>query len=137
MKMIDKARGERLKLETIEQKTSRLLKAALDVQETYRFGDPPLYRHLLTTFNIERLIELAIAEEREACGWQPIETAPKDGTVIDLWCGGERYADCQWYKNEWREYRYDDFDSLALLPVERLPTHWMPLPTAPKDKVKV
>lgn len=38
--------------------------------------------------------------------WQPIETAPKNGTVIDLWCvndmepthivGGYRFTDCIW-----------------------------------------
>ena len=73
--------------------------------------------------------------QREANKWQPIETAPKDGTVVDLWCRGDRCADCVWHKNDWREWRLDDFDSLALLPVEHPRTHWMPKPAAPKDEV--
>ena len=29
--------------------------------------------------------------------WQPIETAPKDGTVVDLWVRGRgRVTDCVW-----------------------------------------
>lgn len=40
--------------------------------------------------------------------WQPIETAPKDGTVIDLWCywpqhdEHRRTADAYWRKDDWQ-----------------------------------
>jgi hypothetical protein len=34
---------------------------------------------------------------RSALQWQPIETAPKDGTAIDLWSvGGFRYPSAAW-----------------------------------------
>lgn len=67
--------------------------------------------------------------------WQPIETAPKDGTEILLfelqcydepyiatgiwhrWDGGER-----WLPAVYGGARTDYFD----------PTHWMPLPDAPE-----
>ena len=29
--------------------------------------------------------------------WQEIDTAPMDGTYIDLWAGGERIPDCAWW----------------------------------------
>ena len=63
--------------------------------------------------------------------WQPIETAPKDGTPILMWDGDMIYV-ISWYvpqntryPAQWREAdgkRYCDYD----------PTHWMPLPEPPK-----
>jgi hypothetical protein len=47
--------------------------------------------------------------------WQPIDQAPKDGTIVDLWARGKRFAHCFWspshnawiqrimYKNEQNE----------------------------------
>lgn len=71
-------------------------------------------------------------------GWQPIETAPRDGTLIDLWCNGERRPDCFWGE-EWEEpeergwrQKYAETSraaSFSLLGGE--PTHWMPLPEPP------
>lgn len=78
-------------------------------------------------------------------GWQDIATAPKDGTVVDLWVKGNRYTDASWgeyesysYKNYphgktsksqgWRQFSFDDGDYLG---VGNEPTHWMPLPTPP------
>lgn len=58
-------------------------------------------------------------------GWQPIETAPRDGTVIDLWhVGGMRITE-QWWDVEdacWCGLG-DDNDF----------SHWMPLPAAPQS----
>jgi hypothetical protein len=84
-----------------------------------------------------------IAERARATrGWQPIETAPKDGTWV-LLCGGETTEDTfrtdldashtrrpvvgRWeqgwvydfWDGDWRS-GYDD------------PTHWQPLPEAPE-----
>jgi hypothetical protein len=69
--------------------------------------------------------------------WQPIETAPNDGTVIDLFAGGKRVENCEYnvfqYKDWCRNLFSDDGDEL--LGVVPYPiTHWMPLPDAPKEK---
>lgn len=60
--------------------------------------------------------------------WQPIESAPKDGTIIDLWARGltgmRRVADCQVRNGEW--YCRAHFD------IVRHATHWMPLPDPPE-----
>jgi len=73
--------------------------------------------------------------------WQPIETAPKDGTKVDLWGinhlhyakRGERIVNVTWGRvtdflgNErldWRHYRGEGYQ----------PTHWMPLPAPPEAK---
>ncbi len=72
--------------------------------------------------------------------WQPIETAPRDGSAIislvhgkvvivkytgiidwfdETTCGASRYA--------WIEEGAEDADN------ELLPTHWMPLPEPPQE----
>jgi hypothetical protein len=81
----------------------------------------------------------------EARGWQDIETAPKDGTVVMVWwpigdypSGNHEFAsyvdfggeipegtfDGKPYRNGWTNDHGGDY-----LPVE--PTHWMPLPDPP------
>ena len=75
-------------------------------------------------------IEYDYLEYKALTQWQPIETAPKDGTVIrvsDL-LGRERLA--SWYK----ESKY--FDGHWMLRLEKIPeiTHWMPLPKPPEEK---
>ncbi len=65
--------------------------------------------------------------------WRPIETAPRDGTVILLydnvpvvgqWVRHRAYAHC-W---AWMMKPLPKADLLIALE----PTHWMPLPTAPE-----
>ncbi len=64
--------------------------------------------------------------------WQPIETAPKDGTsVLGYWLGGKH--DCaihavKFHKGRWWEPN-EDFRLSE-------PTHWMPLPDAPSTEKK-
>ena len=66
--------------------------------------------------------------------WQPIETAPKDGTTILLYVGKfcDDYAVAFWYGDYWhvglKEYaRYTDRYDFEF----GNPTHWMPLPEPP------
>lgn len=65
--------------------------------------------------------------------WQPIETAPRDGTKIDLWASGQRWADCSWTGSCW--FTPDIYDCGAEM--ERFghhPTHWMPVPPPPMSE---
>lgn len=56
--------------------------------------------------------------------WQPIETAPKDGRTMLLWCGTvERLGGWVLY-NEQGTWAFDGGH-------EGQPTHWMPLPERP------
>jgi hypothetical protein len=58
--------------------------------------------------------------------WQPIETAPKDGTPVDLWTAEDgRFADACW--NSTRRRWETQWERLA----NSVPTHWMPLPPPP------
>lgn len=42
-------------------------------------------------------------------GWQPIETAPKDGTVVDLWNknADRRVCNCLWLTSAQVDSRYE------------------------------
>lgn len=82
--------------------------------------------------------------------WQPIATAPKDGTVIDIWANGWRRTDCHWGKpdhscgeageycdSDWHTAEPDWVDSLfgEFLHVKN-PTHWMHLPKPPPGNLR-
>jgi len=57
--------------------------------------------------------------------WQPIETAPKDGSDVLIYnpVSGEMFV-CYWSKGRWK------FAVHIVMKDE--PTHWMPLPEPPK-----
>lgn len=59
--------------------------------------------------------------------WQPIESAPKDGTRVLLWIEPTKIAmPFMWGNGRWHG---DDFPlNMATA------THWMPLPDAPKGQ---
>ena len=80
--------------------------------------------------------------------WQPIETAPKDGTAILVWCPGtvdsvhvSKLMVAVWDPDEWNAddvrgaFRYNRYDSgvYGVLDWDDEPTHWMPLPKPPVD----
>ena len=65
--------------------------------------------------------------------WQPIETAPKDGSAILSWPTGSMFKDdtfsyvvrwCGW-RECWIEAAGEEYQGFE-------PTHWMPLPPPPK-----
>ena len=62
--------------------------------------------------------------------WQPIATAPKDGTAVLLFHDGEirtgRYSTRNGEVSPWGE-----FDRRSTC--DGLPSHWMPLPAAPTE----
>lgn len=68
--------------------------------------------------------------------WQPIETAPKDGTPIILGYAGSHSAEGFWMndpeKNHWGEIGWFDSDSDVLCKHPHKPDYWIPLPEPPK-----
>lgn len=71
----------------------------------------------------------------EAAQWQPIETAPKDGTDI-LLTDGYRAAVASWYPEEFPDAEWpwgvSDWHNDPLhLRGGYMATHWMPLPMPP------
>lgn len=82
----------------------------------------------------------------DAGQWRSIETAPKDGTSIDLWgAERERYVntrvpDCFWYEGRWVHCRTIHDDESADNPMDVAPiynvTHWRERPGPPADFVQ-
>jgi hypothetical protein len=77
------------------------------------------------------------ANEEAMSEWQPIETAPTDGTWVLVWGPSQRWSSVMmaWFalnhrsgKAYWKDStEWDDYEL-----VDDQPTHWMPLPEPPK-----
>ena len=61
--------------------------------------------------------------------WQPIETAPQDGTQI-LVFGHDTFAVAEFRNGEWRDMGDIGWGGFY---AEVMPTHWMPLPEPPSN----
>ena len=72
-------------------------------------------------------LETELAALKAENEWQPIETAPKDGTVVFVSLHDSnipqpaRFAEGSW-EHAWDGYEFSGWDG---------PTHWMPLPKQP------
>jgi hypothetical protein len=108
--------------------------------------------------DIKYLVEIIAqlrADLKAAREWRPIETAPKDGTLMDMWCvppegsdfpHGIRLTDCSWHNADdvfnhtgWMRVLDDgNYDLVDGPPSNTLglprwvPTHWQPRPAAPE-----
>ena len=61
--------------------------------------------------------------------WQPIETAPKDGTRIIVADARNVWCNVSWEKMK----RAPDRWAAVFGPIPIEPTHWMPLPPPPGE----
>lgn len=125
-------------------------------QTGWRKGEPVLENRLMIRVDrgrhasqeeVEALTSrllAALALKAGEPGWRPIDSAPKDGTIVDLCRHGDRWPDCFWGKpdhecGEAGRYCDDDWHGAKPGWVEATfqqfapqnPTHWMPLPAAP------
>ena len=87
-----------------------------------------------------RLLDKAVEALRKALadadgmGWQPIETAPKNQSVllycsaayVPIYCGMKRYGDPSEPQFNELAWRCDSSGTFAS------PTHWMPIPKPPR-----
>lgn len=78
-------------------------------------------------------------QKRQPTAWQPIDTAPKDGTDVllflptykrQVWLG--HYSVRETFSHGKLEYRHEEWSlSLAYCTDKPEPTHWMPVPAGP------
>lgn len=83
--------------------------------------------------HVKTILEaLQIAKAME---WQPIETAPKDGTQVDVYISElqERYTEAHFCVSE-QCWVWDlPCGTKRVMFTKTPPTHWMPLPQPPKE----
>lgn len=94
-----------------------------------------------TLCSIRKAMRCVAAQVRaETMGWQPIETAPKDGTIFDVWLGDADASDLDFYCDrgtrrspswQWWGDKFRPAAGLKLLTFVQ-PTHWIPLPDPPR-----
>lgn len=120
---------------------AELEKAELDRSDAYDLIDRQLRNTLDDDYYAEfsSCLDLLYTHPAPAVpeGWQPIDTAPKGGSYILLgnqygqWIGMYREVNQSGFKpvNPWRSMmlNHDHMDVATVIP-----THWMPLPAAPK-----
>jgi len=76
--------------------------------------------------------------------WQRIETAPKDGTCVDLFVDDERWPDCVWglpnhscgedegyCDSDWHSLEEGWVFTTLNMAIEASPSHWMLPPSGP------
>jgi hypothetical protein len=70
--------------------------------------------------------------------WRGIESAPRDGTEVDLWgwipydMTEFRLPDCKFENGEWFYFRNGEYFPVAI--IDYTPTHFMPLPPPPEGE---
>lgn len=90
---------------------------------------------------VRRLQSLTSRSMEAGEGWRTIDSAPKDGTIIDVWLGEEvEDGDHGFYCSpgtrratswHWKGGKFRPYTGLMNMPVAIAPTHWMPLPSPP------
>lgn len=77
----------------------------------------------------------AVIQAHEARRWKAIESAPKDGTEVDLRSRNGRWPACKWddKRQAWVHWWIGGFDVMAWVELGEHVTHWTPIPAPPKE----
>lgn len=87
-----------------------------------------------------RMFEMAEQKQEPQYVINPIKSAPKDGTIIDIWAKKwnpetdsfefRRFPDCYWCEPPWDSNKKPYWEGVW---ANWKPTHWMLKPTPPKE----
>lgn len=125
------------------------IKSVEDFDAYFRSGNGvPVGRATIPASDWQRVKSAidALRAENEALRaeleWKPIETAPRDATVVLLWTddgfpvagGYAKYDDPDF---QWEGWIYADPLLSEADPEGPLPTHWMPLPPRPEARYTI
>jgi hypothetical protein len=103
---------------------------AIENNEPYNLGWFERNRNTLHTF-------ISYYESCKESNWQPIETAPKDERILVY---SPSYKECfvvffAWSIDDMKDTQWVIAKGEDVTFVVRDPSHWMPLPTPPKEKL--
>ena len=89
--------------------------------------------HRIELTDLERKKISELGKIKTPSLWQPIETAPKDGTFVDIFVPelGERYCDA-YYVYTKKAWCWNMSDNQRIVFDATPPSHWMPSPEPPK-----
>jgi hypothetical protein len=96
-----------------------------------------LKQHALDNFAQAALTAITDAGYRIVPGWQPIETAPKDGEWIIVYDANYDHSSSSYLIAYWHKplkVWAGKPNSKGRFPLWENATHWMPLPPAPGDE---
>ena len=90
-----------------------------------------LYLEEKSASDVTKEANLALDSSHHASQWQPIDTAPKDGTNI-LAFTAEGQCEVYWDRFKWVQVPcYSTYDGCGSAVLMCDPTHWQPLPPEP------
>ena len=113
-----------------------------DVKKEEQF-DASLTADTFWTHATVAVLVAEIEHLRDEAEWRPIETAPRDGSVVFLCRDGWRFTGCwscnieEWVAGCWScniEEWVAAKKTYQLLSPYEVPTHWRPLPPPPKEE---
>lgn len=119
----------------IERVTSYLARREFDGMRTDEIHAYDGVDNVLLASDVKRLVNAA-----HLSGWQPIETAPKDGTKILVYATRFGWEECGYQVvcaawdgfSRWKIYGCAETRHWPQWLDECTPAHWMPLPAAPE-----
>lgn len=132
-----KARAEAAEAELVAERQARA-----HVEQNLLTQQRELRANLLACQQQREAADAALLASERARAWQPIESAPKDGTLVLVWlsdcddedrafyCLGETRVSAGW---SWQQGKLRPAVGLMLPVVTVRPSHWMPIPDPPKD----
>lgn len=105
------------------QVTDEMVRAGALALNARTGGNEARFKHMQEVYMAEARAALTAAL---AAMWQPIETAPKDGTPLWVIWPNEIQEQAWFAEGVWQTHEYRDGVS---------PTHWRPLPAPPEHSV--
>ena len=131
--------------EQLIEKMARAQRLISEAAKMYRLDQPSPDQLQSYLDESDQLLSDALAVVRESEGWQPIDTAPKDGTCVDLYrpdrIGGGGRVCVGHYNNDMyarkgpRPFWETQYGGLGrIYDRDNPPSHWRPRPAPPKTE---